>query len=297
MKLYNFVVVANCQARPVCSAIELMAMMGCRNVGVIISHLAKNSDAEANMDMLAKADIIFAQAVQNVFPIRHIVTENLKKEFGEKVISWPNMFFTGQSPGLCYVSGAAGKRINGPLHEYQYRPVVESWQRGDTTDDCLRRIQSGADQDSLIRGVEKSFHELKAREHNLDVIISDLIERDWKKNRLFFTFNHPSSNLLIEVARRLMQKAGFPVELKITTEVFGEPLDRILPPISDADADALGLSFDKTLASKGVELNIVEGKVNFGKSRIYSIRELVEESYRALDTQIEMMKEIRLTPA
>jgi len=248
------------------------------------------------MNLLAKADVIFAQAVQKIYPVQHIVTEKLKNEFGDKVISWPNIFFSGQSPGLCYVSGTDGKRITGPLHEYQYRPIFESWQRGDTMEKCLQRIQFGTERDILRDMACKSFDELKTRERDLDVVTSDLIERDWSKNRLFFTFNHPSSNLLIQVAKRLMHKAGIPAELKITSEIFGEPLSRIVPPISDADAKALGLSFDTTLASKGVELNIIDGRINFGKSRTYFISELVEESYRALDAQHELIKQVKFTP-
>lgn len=96
---------------------------------------------------------------------------------------------------------------------------------------------------------------------------------------------------------RLLEKAGVKNLTKITPDIFGEPLGKIVPPISKADAVKLGFEFDTTDASKGLELLIENGRVTHGKSKIYSIRELVEVTYRALDAQREFIEGVRYTPA
>ena len=296
MRSLNFVFVANCQGRPLSLAIELMGMGSCHSVGTLVTHLTKNSDLEVNMEMLSKADVIFSQAVQETYPVKHLVTSSLKREFGEKVVTWPNIFFSGQSPGLSYLSSAAGRRIGGPLHDYQYYPIYESWRQHDSVDQCISKVLSGLGQEALLSRIDKSLNELRFREQNLDIVVSDLIERDWRHKRLFFTFNHPSTHLLSEVAKRLMLKAGFSVDYSITSDLFGEPLARIVPPISPVDAKDLGFEFESSLLTKGVEFTIANDVLIYGKSRYYPLKELVEESFRAFDGQQSLLIDAITTP-
>jgi hypothetical protein len=142
----------------------------------------------------------------------------------------------------------------------------------------------------------KSLDDLKAREQGLDVIVSDLIERNWRSKHLFFTFNHPTSNLLLPIAQRLLAHAGIFCDIQIAAQGYGEPLNRIIPPISDADASALNLGFETSLVSKGVEVILANEMVTFGKSRAYPMNELVEVGYRALDYQKNLIENVRITP-
>ena len=298
MGLLSFVVVANCQARPIAAALEAMTTGTCRNLGVIITHLRKDSDALADLALLEDADIIFAQRVDPSYPVSHVVTENIKRGFEGRVISWPNIYFTGQSPRLCYVSGVGEKRILGPLSEYQYLPIFMAWQSGSSVTKCLRDIETGVSisTSELVRNATRSLDQLRGREEGLDVIASDLIERDWRLMRLFFTFNHPSSKLLLPIAKRLLLKAGLCSGVDISPEEFGEPLSRIIPPILDTDSKELGLSFETSLTSEGVDLHIVGGTVILGKRKVYALHELVEVSYRAFDAQKNFMTHTRITP-
>ncbi len=279
------------------SAIELISLGEGECVGTVITHLTKNVEAETHMDIFAKADIIFAQAVNSSYPVKHLTTEKLRSEFGDKVISWPNIFFAGQSPGLCYVTTINGYRVSGPLHDYQYRPIFEAWQQGDSIEKCLERIESGVSSALLQAGVTTSFEELSIREKSVDVIVSDLIESEWKERRLFFTFNHPASILLLKMAERMLRVANIKSHLKVTSEIFGEPLGRIVPPISDVDASLLRFEFETSSVSRGVELTINNNKIGFGKSRIYSMHELIEKSYMALDLQKDLISDVRFTPS
>jgi hypothetical protein len=49
------------------------------------------------------------------------------------------------------------------------------------------------------------------------VVISDFVEENFKNINLFHTYNHPKNIVLIELARRIHEKIGLPME-KITLE-------------------------------------------------------------------------------
>ena len=74
MGLRSFVVIANYQARPISAAIEAMMIGTCQSLWTIITHLSKDVEVQAHMDLLEKADFIFAQRVDESFPIRHLAT-------------------------------------------------------------------------------------------------------------------------------------------------------------------------------------------------------------------------------
>ncbi len=62
----------------------------------------------------------------------------------------------------------------------------------------------------------------------------------------------------------------------LEVQEFGEPLSRIILPISDADANALDLGFETSLISRGVEVIFAHGRVVLGKSKVYPLEEFVE---------------------
>ena len=292
---FKYAVIANCQARPINRAISILSGEQGVSVGTIITHLAKNQDEEGDLSILLEADLIFAQNVSNGYKVKHVVLDNLKREFPGKVVSWPNIFFTGQSPNLCYVTSSIGQRILGPLHEYHYKPILECWQRRSSVKDCFDFVSEGTSPAMLIERIEKSFIELKSREKALDVAISDVIEGMWRRNRLFFTFNHPSSSLLLKVASRAMNVAGILSLREVNADNFGEPLDKIIPPISAPDARILDFEFPTSLTSKGMEMDLSGQAIIYGKSRMYEIVELIESSYNAYDHQRSLLADVRFS--
>lgn len=57
---------------------------------------------------------------------------------------------------------------------------------------------------------QKSLTELKEREKDVDVIISDYIIENYDKRQLFYSFNHPINTVLIEYAKRIFSFLGYP---------------------------------------------------------------------------------------
>lgn len=73
--------------------------------------------------------------------------------------------------------------------------------------------------------------ELKSREagendggKRIDVVMTDFIVANWRKDRLFYTMNHPTARLLREVATQCMMKLGY-AQADIYFDPALDPLD------------------------------------------------------------------------
>src|SRR5947208_11955161 len=95
-------VIANCQARPVADYLRLLGR-DVEIVDIVITHLAKETDVSRLEQAAAKSDFIFAQLVQPNYPVSVVRSAVLKERYGDRVVLWPNLFFKGQCPDLCYV--------------------------------------------------------------------------------------------------------------------------------------------------------------------------------------------------
>ncbi len=291
---FKLCVIGNCQARPLETILKAMCpSITC--MGTIIVHLAKSGNAGTDIALMHEADIILAQSVQENYPVAHLRTATLRASFGSKVIVWPNLFFSGQCPGLVYVSKATGERVRGPLLDYQRQDIVESFRYGESTEDCIDRTRSGEGHDYL-HWAEQSLADLEMREASIDIRIADIIATEWQRRRLFYSFNHPSSWLMIQLCQRILAFLSMKPELVLTPSITGEPLDIIVPPVLPVEAAALGLKFETTEASRGVEVSATNGKLTIGPRRIYSLEDLVSATYQSLLMQTNAADLLRYTP-
>jgi hypothetical protein len=89
----------------------------------------------------------------------------------------------------------------------------------------------------ISQNAEESLNELEKRESECDITISDFIKSNWIDQKLFHTINHPSNNLLIEMANRILKIIGIPkldkTELDIKKELIGGTVLPIYKSIKD----------------------------------------------------------------
>ncbi len=62
----------------------------------------------------------------------------------------------------------------------------------------------------IDQAAKQSLSELKRREREADVVISDYIESGYRARQLFYSPNHPVNAVLIEYARRIIRYIGLP---------------------------------------------------------------------------------------
>lgn len=92
--------------------------------------------------------------------------------------------------------------------------------------------------------VNAGIEELKIRENNqnLTIKISDFIQENFRKVRLFHILNHPTSNLLNELAMRILSHLGISKKIESTVDV--PALDDFQFPIYRSHYKNLNLEFD-----------------------------------------------------
>ena len=293
-------VVANCQAIPIAALIKTLAAT-IEEPSTIVVHLAEKDGIDDDYAVLDKADLIFAQFVTDEYFAAHLATSRLRARYGTRVISWPNIFFRGQTPDIAYASVAKaeepfGERLVGPLREYHHRGILKAWQAGMSVNECLAFLAECPEsfQKEVLSIAECSLEELRVREASLDVVISDLIAAEWRGRRLFFTFNHPCAYLLSEMAQRLLLRAD--VETAGHANSAREPLSLVIPPVFERDAVALGYTHRKSGLSRGVELLIDGADVTQGAIRLYTHSELIEASFHAYDAQLSHNATVAFSP-
>lgn len=281
-------VIANCQAPPVAILGQALAP-GIEIVGTFRIHLTSPQEEATLTAACDAADIILAQLVQDAYPVPFLRSAALKSAYPGKVILWPNLFFRGQCPDLFYATGPERQRLIGPLGGYHLRGVLEAWRAALPLAEALHRLAAGEMAVPPDVGAA-SLRDLQRREAACDVRASDLIEHCWRHERLFFTFNHPRSQLLDAMTRRLLGMAGIPTPGAIPPR-FGEPLSRVIPPMTCPMQQAAGLDFGEAEeALRGVPYPAIQSA-----PIAYTLPQLLETFYRAYDDQPELARTARLS--
>ena len=143
------------------------------------------------------------------YPLEFVRNANLREAFGEKVVVWPNLYYRGYSPELVYLRNG-GRPLQGPLGDYHLSPIHEGWKQGRSLAESIatfRDVDYNAERFSTVP--EDSLRDLEQREADCDVTISDYVARERWRQRLFFTFNHPTKAALVELAKRVLDHTGW----------------------------------------------------------------------------------------
>ena len=278
-------IVGNCQAQ------MLEGMFTSYASDVKVARLAPNyqmrdTDEPAVMATLAGADTIFAQRVAGTFHLPWLTPAKLKEAFGGKVWIWPNIYFDGYSPGVHYIYLAGWGKVSSPLQDYHLREVVDAYRAGGTAEQATQRLIAGP------AGIEDAFStslaELRRRESETDVPISDWLAAEVGQRRCFYTPNHPYNGALAEMGRRLAAAAEITFEAAHAAQDCATHLDRIYIPAAPAVVRRYKLPFDRILLYRGVDVTAVRpGKIILGEPCCYTAETLVEQFYRIYDVALK----------
>mgnify|MGYP001795630478 CR=1 FL=1 len=278
-------VIGNCQARPIASILEKISP-DVETLEPIILHLSDENDEEAHLNVIESADLIFTQYTVDAFKPAHLRSSRLKETRPEKTFVWPNIFYAGQQPDLCYITHVGTGRIKSPLDTYHDLDILSDWY-------ALQDVPFPFEKTSHDVIHQQSLTKLRDREvEACDVIVSDLIEEKYKSERLFFTFNHPSLSLLKAVASRLIEVSG--LSFKRSSKLMPEPLGRFVPR-SIWDTDKL-----HQRVFSGSKIDLADPNIALpGPPVKYSYKELVSLSHKCYEVQKSRlldMEKLRFTP-
>lgn len=283
MKKIKVVVVGNCQARPIAALLEKMSDQ-IEVTKVAIVHLLKNEQEEEYNHFFEEADYIIAQLVAPNYPCEFVRNSFLKEYYGTKIVTIVNLFFLGYTPDWRYIRIPGKGTLKGPMGDYHNKTIVESWRKGlspSETCELLSDVEYNANKYGDL--VKESLFELKSREANADVAISDYIHSEMLNKRLFFTFNHPTIELLQEYCKRILETLA--LEVNIIEPLNGEPLDPIIPILNCG----VGFNLPVDKEHKGFEVQLADNSILLGKSKRYAPIDLISVFYQIYSANSELI--------
>lgn len=239
------------------------------------------ADRSHTMKIIDEADIVFSQRVSKEYHLEWVRGSFLKEIIKERCIIYPNIYFDGYFPGSRYIYLEKGGKVNSPLEDYHFDEVLKLYRGGVSVSATLVQLEElpRSSEDPF----ENSIRQLRSREEDCDVQISDEIQRAVFDRQCFYTPNHPDNQLLTILAERLANAANLEFDFsKALTWPYR--LDKIQIPPFPGIMRRYPVQFTSDLLYKGLTVTgIMQGKVYLGDTKLYNLKELIEQYYKIYD--------------
>ncbi|MFW7266353.1 WcbI family polysaccharide biosynthesis putative acetyltransferase [Gluconacetobacter sp. Hr-1-5] len=272
-------VIGNCQAQ----AIEAIIAMhtDCKILRLPPVFEMSDADKDRTLDVLGKVDVIFAQRVSADYNPPFLRAASLRSMF-PNVLIWPNIYHAGYSPDIEYLYlGGIGKVV-GPLDDYHMKTVRTAYLRGASVAECLSCYSVENFTSIFPNPIEASLAELRRREKDVDIKISDCIEEYGKGRKLFYTPNHPVNVLLFEMVRRMLYGIGLNFD---NPPSHPYTLSKINVPVYSAVRRHYGLDNLAEGSFVGIDRLDYTNSSDTSSTRVYEdLEDLVNVFYRFYDT-------------
>lgn len=299
MKKIKVAISANCQGGPLGNLLELMSD-AVEITHVTIVHRARDDDSKADLTAFKKADFLLAQKVADNYPCHFVRTNALRERFGRKVLSWVNLYYAGYNPEMTYVRGADRAPMNGPLGDYHLRQIIEAYQTGASPKEAAALLTDPDFNAERFAGAgADSLDELKRRDEDADVKIADYVETRLPVAKQFHTFNHPSLDLLTELAARCAAAMGLALNRRPGPGMLPEPLGMIMAPVNPHARLEMGFPPEPApLTYRGWPFEWRNGAFHVQRGhQLYSVDEMVSLFYRRYDLDPDAISAVQARPA
>lgn len=177
---------------------------------VVKVYTLKEDEKEQVRDLVSNADLVISHKISDRY--KEFSSQSIRSMTKGKFIEIPNCHFSAQYPELTYIKDSSGNRINKYGVVYHVKSLILSYPDRPKNPYQLR-IES---EETYTKCIE----ELRRRESDIDIKISDYIESNWKCNKLFHTFDHPTLILVKHISSQILKH----LSMKTKTPNVFDPL-------------------------------------------------------------------------
>ena len=175
-----------------------------------------------------------------------------------QALSFPSIYFDGYFPHLGTLDGH--QSVLNQVHDYF---ISYCYVKGVRALDCVELLQSDElyDKKTSRNLLKASLESLKWRErvNRIDLKVSGYIDQNYQVKKLFYQFNHPSSDLFVYIRDAILNKVGIADEAEIPPERYKKNyLSGINAPIYQSTYNHLGLQFKQSSTKYVVKNNAIE---------------------------------------
>jgi len=211
-------IIGNCQAQVIQKIIKLSTGEDFDVPIIKPVHMLSPEDLHLLHNDVSTSNILITQLISDNYRGFKIGTNQLRKllPLGAKCLIIPNIHWEGYFPSLTYLKDDHGQHVSPRnarysmfMHDYHDSIVVAS-RLLNIPYDRLSIFYDKADYfyDWVIFNLEYSFKQLKDRETNCDIKVSDYIFDNYKYQQQFWSFNHPCNLLLEYFLGEIFKKIG-----------------------------------------------------------------------------------------
>jgi len=220
-------------------------------------HLLNQNDVPYLLDQIQKTDLFVHQPISDNYKnIKELGSNYLKSMLKEEcqVLSFPSIYFKGYNPEMIGLKDLDNKGLLGPFTYYDIN-LLKAVYEGNTTIGSLKDLVLNPDfytVDEAQSSFQNSLAELSSRENanNIDLTVTDIIENNYQKEKLFHVFNHPSSLIIFQLVDKIISSS---INETIRYSNAPDTLSRISYPVYTSIFKHLGFEFDNKLHYKIVQ--------------------------------------------
>ncbi len=199
---------ANCQSHVLRHMFQKLKRLNKKYVILSVKpvHLWQEKDQENIYQKAQECDIFLHQPIfESSFG--EFSSDSLKEKLkeGVKIVSFPNLYFTGYHPQAFYLRDENGKKLSKPF-DYHDKNILNFFKEGLKTAEILKKLESNSfySEKEIKDNIEKSFETLRIREKNTDIKVSSYIEANMIGKKLFHVFNHPTNEMLFFLLNEIL---------------------------------------------------------------------------------------------
>lgn len=209
----KYSVYGNCQANPLGNILQTNAEFADNWEFVPFpkpSFELRQGDWSDIENLLGELDLLITQNVGDSHGI--FSSSNLANHLkaGGTVVRIPNAYFSGYMPEVVYFRA-------GEPHVTKFCDYHDANFLAFFMEDPVNAVQRAVDaatnksqytEEFVLANAKASIDELRRREEECDVIVSDYIEKNWRNDILFYSMNHPKRAVLSHIASNILKHLG-----------------------------------------------------------------------------------------
>lgn len=256
----KYSVYGNCQANPLGNILQTNAEFAESWEFVPFpkpSFELRQGDWEDIEKLLGELDLFITQNVGESHGI--FASSNLANHLkaGGKVVRIPNAYFSGYMPEVVYFRA-------GEPHVTKFCDYHDANFLAFFMEDPVNAVQKAVDaatdksqytQEFVLANAMASINELKRREEECDVTVSDYIEQNWRNDILFYSINHPRTAVLSHMATQILKLLNHST---IDVHDDYEYLDSTRPPIYQSVKSVLQRTIEWQITVISQEIQLVD---------------------------------------
>lgn len=256
----KYSVYGNCQANPLGNILQTNAEFAESWEFVPFpkpSFELRQGDWENIEKLLGELDLLITQNVGESHGI--FASSNLANHLkaGGKVVRIPNAYFSGYMPEVVYFRA-------GEPHVTKFCDYHDANFLAFFMEDPVNAVQKAVDaatdksqytQEFVLANAMASINELKRREEECDVTVSDYIEQNWRNDILFYSINHPRTAVLSHMATQILKLLNHST---IDVHDDYEYLDSTRPPIYQSVKSVLQKTIEWQITVISQEIQLVD---------------------------------------